>query len=155
MRVFRIERERYLADTLRGLGASMSSGFRWNSLYTPMVYTSGSRSLALLEICVHLNLHDELPTDRQLVEIDIPNTLRIDFCDSKDMPKGWDSVPPDTISQRLGDEFIRKGKTAVLRVPSCIVPMEYNYLINPHHPDAQKISVVGSRPFQIDHRIRV
>lgn len=80
MFVYKIDRKKYLKDTLQGIGASMSSSFRWNSEHTRMVYTSQSRALALLEITAHLNGIIEIPTDRYLIEIEIPDSLKIRLC---------------------------------------------------------------------------
>jgi len=154
MRVFRIERMRYCTDALRGIGSALSGGFRWNSLHTCMVYTSESRSLAMLEVCVHLNINQELPSDRYLMEIDIPGKLVIENHTPDSLPVGWNDLPPRKVSQQFGDDFIRRAETAVMRVPSCIVPNEFNFLINPTHPDARKIKVVESKPFSFDRRLR-
>ena len=72
MKVYRIERGKYLDSTLSGIGASKSQGFRWNSLDTFLVYTSESRALASLEVTAHLDLTEDLPSDRFIVEIEIP-----------------------------------------------------------------------------------
>lgn len=73
MRVYRVERKKYLKSTLKGIGASLAEGFRWNSLNTFLVYSSESGALATLEVSVHLDLSEDLPRDRFYVEIDIPN----------------------------------------------------------------------------------
>jgi RES domain-containing protein len=153
MRIFRIEREKYLAQTLQGLGAARASAFRWNSMYTPMVYASSSRALALLEVAVHLNINSELPSDRFYVEIEVPDQLLIESLDRHELPAGWDARPPLMVSQQLGDAFVRRATAAVLRVPSCIVPAEYNFLINPAHPDARLMTVLGSERVNFDKRL--
>jgi RES domain-containing protein len=154
MKVFRIEREKFLHSTLEGLGAALSSGGRWNSLQTRMVYTAGSRALAILEIAVHLDLGEDLPDDRFMVEIFIPDQLPVQLLDIQDLPVGWDAKPPQRLSQLLGDKFTREGAAAILKVPSAIVPEEHNYLINPLHPDAFQVKVVGSSPLVLDGRLR-
>lgn len=154
MRIFRIEREKYLHQTLQGLGAARASAFRWNSLFTPMVYTSASRALALLEVAVHLNLHSELPNDRFFVEIEVPDELPRELLFAHQLPAGWDARPPLAVSQQMGEEFVRRAEAAVMQVPSCIVPAEYNFLINPAHPDARHIRVIGSEPVNFDKRLR-
>lgn len=153
MRVFRIEREKYLATTLSGIGASMVKGFRWNSVNTRLVYTAESRALATLEVSVHLDLSEDLPTDRNYVEIEIPDDLLIQEVSLKDLPKNWDSKPPIQITQIIGDSFVNAKGAAVLKVPSCIVPQEYNYLINPNHEDARRIKVVSKTKMSFDTRL--
>lgn len=154
MKVYRVEREKYLADTLLGLGAAMTEGYRWNSLNTALVYTAESRALATLEVAMHLDLSEDLPTDRHYVEIDIPDAIQILELHSEDLPAGWDAKPPILETQFIGDDFVKEKGAAVLKVPSCIVPQEFNYLINPNHPDTQKIKVVSTTPFQFDDRMQ-
>lgn len=153
MRVFRIEREKYLETTLQGVGAARAEGFRWNSLGTYMVYTSESRALATLEVFVHLVINEDLPLDRYYVEIDIPDMVTILELNIKDLPNGWDSKPPVKITQFIGDDFVSGNSAAVLKVPSSIVHQEHNYLINPNHPDSEKISVISISPFRFDSRL--
>lgn len=153
MRVYRIEREKHLDSTLQGIGASRSEGFRWNSRNTFMVYTSESRALAILEIAVHLDLNADLPSDRVIVEIEIPDEVDILELQENDLPEGWDSKPPSFVSQFIGDDFVSQGEAAVLKVPSSIVPQEYNYLINPNHRDISKIRVVSASKLILDSRL--
>ncbi len=153
MRVYRIEREKYLETTLKGIGAAMTEGYRWNSLHTHIVYTAASRALATLEISVHLDLHEDLPTDRFYVEIDIPDEIEILELEASDLPKNWGRKPPVLDTQSIGDSFVGANEYAVLRVPSSIVPPEYNFLINPNHKDASKIVVIATAPMLFDGRM--
>lgn len=154
MIVYRIEREKYLDTTLQGNGAALTEGYRWNSLGTHLVYTAESRALATLEVSVHLDLSEDLPTDRHYVEIDIPNKIVILELRIEDLPENWDSKPPTLETQYIGDDFARDQNAAVLKVPSSIVSAEYNYLINPNHPDATEIKVVSNNPLSFDERFR-
>ncbi|MFN3850496.1 MAG: RES family NAD+ phosphorylase [Spirosomataceae bacterium] len=152
MRVYRVEREKYLETTLSGIGASMSRGYRWNSLNTRLVYTAESRALATLEVSVHLDLSEDLPTDRFYVEIEIPDEITILEVSLEDLPSDWDSKPPSLTTQIIGDDFVLQNEAAVLKVPSSIVPQEFNYLINPNHPDAKNIKIIGKTPMRFDSR---
>ena len=154
MTVFRIEREKYLTTTLSGIGASMAKGYRWNSLHTKLVYTSESRALATLEVSVHLDLSEDLPSDRFYVAIDIPDDITIMEVNIEDLPPEWDSKPPTLTTQIIGDDFVYDNEAAVLKVPSSIVHQEFNYLINPNHPDARKISVRHAIPMTFDARMK-
>ena len=155
MVVFRIEREKYLPTTLTGLGASMTKGYRWNSFNTKMIYTSESRTLATLEVSVHLDLNEDLPTDRYYVEIDIPDNITMLEVHVKDLPEDWNAKPPTMTTQTIGDDFIQQNDAAVLKVPSSIVPEEFNYLINPNHPDARKIKVARFYNMNFDSRFKL
>lgn len=155
MKVYRIEREKYLETTLSGIGASMTKGYRWNSLNTKLVYTAESRALATLEVSVHLDLSEDLPTDRFYVEIEIPDETTILEVNLEDLPSDWDAKPPTQTTQIIGDDFVFQNEAAVLKVPSSIVPQEFNYLINPNHPDAKSIRVISQTPMKFDSRFKV
>lgn len=154
MKVYRIEREKYLSSTLSGLGASQAKGFRWNSFQVPLVYSAASRALALLEIFVHLDLNEDLPNDRFFVEIEIPDSVKILEYPVSFLPNDWQSKPPPISTQQIGDNFVIERKAAVLKVPSSIVPDEYNYLINPAHPQANKIKVISTSQLSFDQRLK-
>jgi len=154
MVVFRIEREKYLKSTLTGIGSSMSKGFRWNSFNTKLVYTAESRALAILEASVHLDLSEDLPIDRYFVEIEIPEQITIQEVKITDLPDDWNAKPPTIITQTIGDDFVFQNESAVLKVPSSIVPQEFNYLINPNHTDAKKIKVIGKIAMNFDQRLK-
>ena len=154
MRVFRIEREKYLETTLKGTGAALTEGYRWNSLNTQLVYTAESRALAILEVSVHLDFNEDLPTDRYYVEIDIPDDVLILELRINDLPINWDVKPPSIETQFIGDDFANDNEAAVIKVPSCIVPPESNYLINPKHPDAKRIKVISKQKLMFDSRFK-
>ncbi|WP_027126463.1 RES family NAD+ phosphorylase [Gelidibacter mesophilus] len=154
MRVFRIERKKFLETTLKGIGAALTEGYRWNSLNTCLVYSSESRALATLEVSVHLDFNEDLPTDRYYVEIDIPDAVEILELSTEDLPDNWNIQPPSLETQYIGDDFVYDNEAAVLKVPSSIVPPEYNYLINPNHSDAKKITVVSTKRLTFDKRFK-
>jgi RES domain-containing protein len=153
MKVFRIEREKYLNTTLSGIGASMDDGNRWNSRFTRLVYTAESRALALLEVAVHLDLGEDLPSDRFLVEIDIPDDEKVQEIHLEDLPTNWNEHPPTSSTQAIGDDFVLQGAALLLKVPSCIVPDEFNYLINPHHIAMQRVRVCKTVVMGFDARL--
>lgn len=154
MRVYRIEREKYLETTLKGVGAALTEGYRWNSLNTYLVYTAESRALAILEVSAHIDLSEDLPTDRFYVEINIPENIEILELKIDELPENWDSKPPILETQYIGDDFVIQNNAAVLKVPSSIVPPEYNYLINPNHPDSKKIKVISTQLLVFDGRFK-
>ncbi len=154
MKVYRIEREKYLDKTLQGVGAALTEGYRWNSLNTYLVYTAESRALATLEVSVHLDFIEDLPTDRFYVEIEIPDEIEILELPIEQLPENWDSKPPILETQFIGDDFVSQKNAAVLKVPSAIVPPEFNYLINPNHPDSKKIKVISIQRLEFDSRFK-
>jgi RES domain-containing protein len=155
MVVFRIEREKYLQTTLSGIGASMTDGYRWNSLNTKIVYATETRALATLEVSVHLDLSEDLPNDRYFVEIEIPDDITILEVQLQDLLDSWDAKPPSSSTQTIGDDFVLYNEAAILKVPSSIIPQEFNYLLNPNHKDASRIKVVSKAKMRFDSRLKM
>lgn len=144
----------FSADSLSGAGAA-SRGARWNERGLPMLHASQSRALACLETLVHLD-DGGLPLNRYLVQIDIPEPVwaaaRVETATS--LPVGWDAEPMSATSVDFGTAWARSGASAILRVPSVIVPEEENILINPAHPDAAGITATKVRRWLYDPRLR-
>lgn len=147
METFRITGSQF-AD-LSGEGGMYASG-RWHTRGHPVVYTGGSRSLAILEKLVHTDVAD-LPDDQVLITVNIHDEVAIDTISLGAVPVTW-TAPLDPSCMAFGDAWLQRTQTAVLRVPSAIVPEESNYLINPLHPDAGKITIRDIRPFHFDDR---
>ena len=151
MRVWRICRERYAADALSGRGGLVVSG-RWHTRGRPVVYASESLALAALEVLVHAD-RATAPADLVRVEIDVPDGLSVARVSTRDLPKDWRKYPSHPDLRRRGDEWLRGGSTPVLEVPSVVVPEESNFLLNPQHPDARRLSIVSTRRFSLDARL--
>ena len=97
-----------------------------------MVYTAGTLSLAMLEIIVHLEFKEALKQYRAIpVEVQESTILSVDL---GGLPEGWNAAVPQPSTQLLGNRWLTEQASAVLKVPSVIVPVEYNYLLNPVHP---------------------
>ncbi|NBX11947.1 MAG: RES domain-containing protein [Chitinophagaceae bacterium] len=150
MIVFRLAKKQY-ARKLSGEGAELYGG-RWNSVGTPMLYTSESRSLALLELAVHLPLIIK-PTQYCLVTIQIPDAIRFQTIAVDSLKNDWMSPSSQKHTQRIGDLFIEKNDYLVLKVPSVIVPGDSNYLINPLHPNFEKVKILKTELFSLDSRL--
>jgi RES domain-containing protein len=136
---------------LSGKGAALT-GNRWNSKGTELIYCADSRALAMAEVAVHLSL-SILPKDYVMVEIDIPGEVSIKSISMEDLPDRWNSFPHINSTQFIGDQFIQNRRSCVLKVPSAVVPGDYNYLINPAHQDFSAIKIVSSVDFPFDHRL--
>lgn len=150
MRVFRLSRRKY-AEELNGRGAA-KSGNRWNSKGVEIIYTAESRALAMAEVAVHLTLAT-LPGDYVMIEIEIPDSVKIKELKISKLSDNWNINPPDTETQKIGNEFIDSKKECVLKVPSAIVKGDFNFLINPHHKDLKKIKIIDISDFPFDKRI--
>ena len=127
----------------------MQSGGRWNSRGLPMVYTASSKALCVAGMAVHTS-PNILSGGWVLVTIDIPDEIRIEVLDITMLPDDWRTFPIPDATQEIGDQFIEENEYAVLKVPSAIVPGDYQYLINPSHPDISDIEVADKEPFSID-----
>lgn len=149
MIVYRITKSPYQKD-LSGMGAKLYGG-RWNSKGIPLIYCSESRVLAYAEVAIHLPLH-LIPKDYYLISLRIPANARIQTLKPHQLPANWRSFPHSKTTQQLGDRFVKFGRYLVLRVPSAVVPGDYNLLINPLHPMAQKIVITRTELFEFDER---
>ena len=143
----------YEAHDLTGKGAEITGG-RWNPVGTPVVYATQTRALACLETVVHLNAGG-LPLNRYLVQIDVPPHVwsMAEVLEAPMLPIGWDAEPPGRVSIDRGLKWIRDKRSALLVVPSVIVPEEHNVLINPRHPDAALITAEKVRKWTFDPRL--
>lgn len=139
------------ADDLSGEGAQAIGG-RWNSRGRPMVYTSSSVALCVLETIVHFDL-TSYPIERFLIEVDIPDEVYSRRRVSRNLPATWAAVPYGRESQAYGDRWLKSGRELLLDVPSAVVPQERNILINPLHPDFAAIRKRNRGRFVYDARL--
>lgn len=141
-----------LAAYANGLFASGNPA-RWNSKDIKVIYTAGSRALACLENVVHRSSRGLQGNFRTLL-IEIPDHLKITVIDRKALPLHWYNFASMPYTQHLGDEWVKGEASAILQVPSVIIPEEQNYILNPAHKDFNKIKYLGNEPFEFDSRIK-
>ena len=151
MRVWRICRMPYVDIALDGIGGMYTSG-RWHNKGHPIVYTATSAALAALEVLVHV---DPLtaPTDLRLLAIELPDDLSIEVLEPIMLPEGWRSVPAPAALQTLGSSWLTSGRTAALNVPSAVIKVERNVLLNPRHPEMQRVCIHSDEAFSFDIRL--
>jgi len=147
---WRIVKARRVATAFDGEGARLYGG-RWTSAGRPAVYVSTTVALAVLEMLVHLGDVAPLPA-YVLFELSIPEEL-ISAVDIGVLPRNWPDSPPPPALQAIGDEWLDSGRSAVLRVPSAVARIEFNYLLRPAHADFRKIGIGAQRPFALDRRL--
>lgn len=143
----------FKADDLSGEGAKRSGG-RWNKKGTPVLYASESIALACLETLVHINAQG-LPLSRYLVRIDIPTKVW-DLAKKLNMKTagiGWDALPAGAVSVEKGQRWLQSNASALLFVPSVVIPQASNVLINPLHPDVKLIKAKKIEKFSYDPRL--
>lgn len=149
MEAWRIVKSNRASEAFSGEGAYLNGG-RFNSMGTPMVYLSGTLSLAALEVLVHLSGCIQIAFSTFCVCFDKSLTEKIDL---GDLPDNWRSEPPPTETQMIGDKWVREARSAVLSIPSSIIPRETNFLLNPLHPDFTKIEIGLEEPFAFNPRL--
>ena len=153
-RAFRIAKAEYAKDTqqmLFGEGAKEFGG-RWNTPGRPVIYTSASIALALLEVIANIGRPASIPLHK-IIDMDVPDNL-IQQADPVILPHGWDALGLSPLTQSIGNSWLDEGSSAVLQVPSVIIPDESNYLINPAHPDFRRIGIGEMRDFLFDPRLK-
>lgn len=149
--LWRISKRKYADTAFSGEGARRVGG-RWNSRGQGMVYTSGTLSLAALEVFVHMEVED-VATMLAGIRVDVPVEVRIDYLEVAQLPPDWRNIPAPAVLATMGDNWFRSGSTAILAVPSVVIPIEFNYLINPLHPDFAQLTVGFPQPFELDPRL--
>jgi RES domain-containing protein len=145
---WRIVKPEYADDAYSGEGARLFGG-RWNSPGVPAAYCSETASLATLELLANvppglrLGEYVLVPCrfDEGLVRMIGP------------LPDDWAAYPPPPAVQAIGDTWLRSGISAVLKVPSALIQAEFNYLLNPEHPDFRSIDIGRAQPFRLDYRL--
>lgn len=152
MILYRFCQKQWIATAWSGVGAVNNSVARWNHPGTPMVYLASSVSLAMLEILVHV--HDESILSRyQLMSIAVPDALIVKL-NPDDLPKNWNANVPGRETKEIGSDWFSGRSSLAMMVPSAIVPMEYNVLLNNEHPDftacLQSVKMVN---FSFDERL--
>jgi RES domain-containing protein len=150
MIVYRIAKKEHSA--LDGTGGLFGSG-RWHKKGNLVIYTSEHASLAAWEKIVHVTSFENLPQDILLVKIEIPDSIEVQPVPQKVLVTGWDGFPfvPETIE--YGSDFLRKQEHLALKVPSVIIPDEFNIILNPLHPDIHQCKVISAIPFVFDKRV--
>jgi RES domain-containing protein len=150
MIVYRIGKTNYASD-LRGEGTRLFGG-RWNNKMVACLYTSESRALALLEYTVNVNI-DDIPRALSITTIEIPDkTVRI--LNETDLPGDWKVSPAPSSTKEFGSKLLLAAAEPVIRIPSTVIAHEFNYLLNPLHPDNKKFKITNIIDFVYDVRIK-
>jgi RES domain-containing protein len=147
IKAYRIVKRKFVRIAFSGEGARLYGG-RWNSPGVRVVYTSGSISLALHEWRVHLTQWPTPPVS--IIEIEFSASL---IRAPARLPVNWSRTPCPKSTSVFGDNWVRSARSAVMKLPSVIVPEEFNYLLNPAHPDFHKIRIGKARLLQVDDRL--
>ena len=151
MLVFRLGKTQYKND-LTGIGAKLFGG-RWNNPGTACLYTAENRSLALLEYTVNVNV-SEIPRALSFTLIEIPDE-NVTELEIKDLPGDWMKFPAPSSTKLFGTKLLDSVNTAVIKIPSTIIPQEFNFILNPSHPLSKKFKILGVEDYVYDLRIKL
>lgn len=127
-------------------------GSRWVPKGLRAVYTSASLSLAALELLVHTD-PDLAPMHLRAIAVDMPDDLTRNEIRSTDLPADWRELPPPESLHEIGRSWIAETMAAILVVPSVIIPIERNYIINPAHSDFRRLGIADPKAFTFDSRV--
>ncbi|NOT59676.1 MAG: RES domain-containing protein [Acidobacteria bacterium] len=152
MKLYRLCSARHQATAFTGIGASIAGG-RWNSRGVAMVYTAESLSLAALECLVHFSAQT-LPNDYVSIAVTLAPRILIECVALNTLPADWAEEDQPVKTRKLGDEWIKEKRSLVLQIPSAIIPLECNYLINPRHPDFPLLQIDSPIAFKFDARLK-
>lgn len=147
MELFRVTRQIRETD-LSGIGAARVGG-RWNRIQQPVVYTAGSRSLAVLESIVHLDT-PQPPDDYRMMVIYVPDMVISRHINVRELPDNWRQNIDFT--QQQGSNWLNARESMLLVVPSVIVKAEYNYLLDPGHADFNEVKLIDIELLEFDER---
>jgi RES domain-containing protein len=148
--IWRITSARHARRAFDGEGARLYGG-RWNHAGVAIVYCSETLSLAALEYFVHLE--PDLASDLLSVAAELPSGLSQESLRIEDLPADWRSYPAPERLKDMGTKWARANRTAVLFVPSAVIPQEQNVLVNPGHPEFSSIRLRRALPFSFDPRM--
>ena len=132
---YRLVKKKRVNQVFDGEGARLYGG-RWNSKGKSCIYLASTASLALLEVMVHLDDY-ELLSSYILFQIELPDSSLLKF-DLSSLPKDWKDDPVPFSTAQIGDDWITEQSSLGLYLPSAIMPIESNILLNPNHPDFEK-----------------
>ena len=148
---FRIGKTKFADSFLDGEG-SYKYGGRWNSRRKRVVYTAESLSLATLEIVVHFDAA-QVRAGYSFATARFSEKQVLFVEDLAELPKNWRDSPAPLQVQDIGDAWVQSASSLVLRVPTTLLPIGFNYLINVKHPDFSKLKIGESRPLSLDERL--
>ena len=150
MRIYRLTASRYVESAFSGEDTRRIGG-RWTPVGRCAVHAAGSIALAVLETLVHVDA-SVMPAHR-VIAVDVPETMPVTTIAVGELPNDWRRTPPPSMLRELGKAWLDAGETALMQVPSVIVPEEPNFLLNPLHADFSRLLIHPPAPFEIDRRL--
>jgi RES domain-containing protein len=148
MELFRIAKEKYAFDL-----TPSGSANRWNLTDQQVIYAASSRSLATLELTVHrTGIITKLPY--RVMVLSVPDQDHfVHQIKIGTLPENWRTIAAYSKLQQLGSQWYRDKSSLLLKIPSAVIPMEYNYILNTLHPDFEMVKLVRTEPYFWDDRL--
>ena len=151
MLVYRIGRTKFAHD-LTGEGARLHGG-RWNNKFVPCIYTSESRALALLEYTANVNIED-IPRALSISVFKIPDDQVFEIPLTQ-LPGDWTSAPASSSTKEMGSSILKASEYLAIKIPSAIIPDEFNFLLNPAHQNSVNFQLLSVKDFVYDVRLKL
>lgn len=152
MRIYRLVKQQHAQTAFAGVGALRYAG-RWHKKGTPIVYAADQPSSALVEVLVHTSADDLLRHEYVLFTIDLDPDRHLLRLPRGQHPDGWRGWRWSEAAQRVGTRWAEMQRSVVLEVPSAVVSLHHNYLVNPQHPAFSDLVIGGPEPFAMDPRL--
>jgi len=149
LRAWRVVKGKHKDTAFDGEGARQFGG-RWNNVGKRMIYTAETASLALLKLLVHVD--SSLLPSYTLFPVDFDHSL-VSTVEPSKLPRNWRTYPGPAALKRMGDEWLESLSSPILKVPSVIVPHEWNYLFNPEHSKFSSLKIGDAVALGIDPRL--
>ncbi|MCH9674306.1 MAG: RES family NAD+ phosphorylase [Gammaproteobacteria bacterium] len=150
MILYRLTLAKYVDNAFSGEGSRRVGG-RWTPAGYPAVYTARSIALTVLETLVHVD--SAIMPKHLVIRVDVPESTNITSFTTRELPNDWRETPAPTALQQIGRDWLDAGESALLQIPSVVVPQENNVIINPLHPDFKKLTIGQPDSFSIDARL--
>ena len=151
MRVWRLTQARHAETAFTGIGTK-EFGSRWVPQGYAAVYTSEHISTSILETLVHMEV-SHFGQHYVVIGVDVPDDLPMDVVQADSLPGDWAARFEDPQLHQVGTDWLERGESAALIVPSAVVPLERNVILNPEHPDFALVTIQRPEPFALDGRL--
>ena len=150
MQVYHLGHTRF-AHSLNGEGARLHGG-RWNKIGTPCIYTSESKALSVLEYAANVPL-EQMPQSLSITIYELPTKSWKEIA-LEELPENWQHVPAPEETKMFGTTLLKNYKLMAIKLPSVIIPSEFNFIINPLANNFDVIKIIAVHTFHIDQRIK-
>jgi RES domain-containing protein len=149
---WRIVKRSLAEGAFTGEGARLYGG-RWNSPGRPVVYLGGSPGIAALEVLAHNARPALLSAKFVIIEVTLPPGSVLNL-DATNLPEGWNDPDDHSLAAAIGDAWLDSGDSLALRVPSAVLPLERNLVVNVQHPQFGEVATAVPQAFAFDPRLR-